>query len=198
MLLERPRNDHFCLSLDKTKPRRMETVTMIRHCRLGSHANRQLAEIMRDMWEELEFRLSFLGPVELLDVDQGIQVLDEGDLLLRNVVTIGRPVEGSNGVEVTSLSEIPGRRMDRYLGKLSLHFVKEEHLEMDSSLGGMAGFVYTFLSEVHVMARAQAVALGGNVITSFRMEQTVFSQDVRSNGYGVISVSGDIGFIEGL
>ncbi|KAK9763659.1 hypothetical protein K7432_009453 [Basidiobolus ranarum] len=95
-------------------------------------------------------------------------------------------------IEMTPLSYIPNTTIERYLGKISLHFVKEAHVVYDTVTGGKAAFVHTFMMEVQAVARAHVAALGGNAIVALRMDQTTFEESIKNQGYGLISIRGDV------
>ncbi|KAF9413900.1 hypothetical protein BGZ94_000579 [Podila epigama] len=96
-------------------------------------------------------------------------------------------------IEMTPLSFIPGRTPTRYLGKLSLHFVKETHILHDTTVSsGMGGFVHVFLMEVQAVARSHVAALGGDAIVGLRVDETFFQESVKNQGYALISISGDV------
>ncbi|KAJ3049633.1 hypothetical protein HK097_009383, partial [Rhizophlyctis rosea] len=97
-------------------------------------------------------------------------------------------------VEITPLYYIPGGKVEKFLGRLSLHFVKEAAMtyEMGAGLNGMGGFSHTFLVEMQGVCRAHAVALGGNAIIGFTVDQIVVNEGMKNQGYGLISVSGDV------
>ncbi|KAF9436766.1 hypothetical protein BGZ76_003039 [Entomortierella beljakovae] len=96
-------------------------------------------------------------------------------------------------IEMTPLSFIPGRTPTRYLGKLSLHFVKETHILHDSTVSsGMGGFVHVFLMEIQAVARSHVAALGGDAIVGLRVDESFFQESVKNQGYALISISGDV------
>ncbi|KAG0293774.1 hypothetical protein BGZ98_002044 [Dissophora globulifera] len=96
-------------------------------------------------------------------------------------------------IEMTPLSFIPGRPPTRYLGKLSLHFVKETHILHDATVSsGMGGFVHVFLMEIQAVARSHVAALGGDAIVGFRVDESFFQESVKNQGYALISISGDV------
>eukprot|EP00904_Undaria_pinnatifida_P014287 jgi/Undpi1/998/HiC_scaffold_10.g04462.m1 len=70
-------------------------------------------------------------------------------------------------VEMTPLGHVPGARVTRYLGSVSLHFIKESWA---ASRGGeVASFFHGFVMEVHAVIRANVAALGGNALLSYRL-----------------------------
>ncbi|OZJ02721.1 hypothetical protein BZG36_05105 [Bifiguratus adelaidae] len=95
-------------------------------------------------------------------------------------------------VDITPLSHIPGASIDRYLGRLSLHFVKEAHVTHDSFTGGIGSFANQFLMEVQSVARAHIAALGGNAIVGYHVDQTYIEENVKNQGYAILSLSGDV------
>ncbi|KAF9287314.1 hypothetical protein BGZ68_001974 [Mortierella alpina] len=96
-------------------------------------------------------------------------------------------------IEITPLSFIPGRTPTRYLGKLSLHFVKETHILHDTTVSsGMGGFVHVFLMEIQAVARSHVAALGGDAIVGLRIDESFFQESVKNQGYALISISGDV------
>ncbi|KAF9970101.1 hypothetical protein BGZ73_007287 [Actinomortierella ambigua] len=100
---------------------------------------------------------------------------------------------GHKFIEVTPLSFIPGKTPTRYLGKLSLHFVKETHILHDGTVSsGMGGFVHVFLMEIQAVARAHVAAMGGDAIVGLRVDETLFQESVKNQGYALLSISGDV------
>ena len=100
-------------------------------------------------------------------------------------------IDNADQVEITSLEDIPGAVILRYLGSLSLHLVKETTSLRDA--GGLARFVHQFITDTMCIARAQAAARGGNAIVGYRMRQiTVMEQPGKNNGQAVISYLGDV------
>ena len=112
----------------------------------------------------------------------------------------------SKFVEITPLSRMPGHQIVKHLGRLSLHFVKEDlHLHHAASdyayyfftdpnvaEDGLGRFMYRFLSEVQAIARAHTIAMGGNALIAFRLEQTVLRESLKNQAYGMLSISGDV------
>ncbi|KAJ3288689.1 hypothetical protein HDU79_004648 [Rhizoclosmatium sp. JEL0117] len=103
-------------------------------------------------------------------------------------------VQVPRAVEITPLSYVPQSRIEKFLGRVSLHFVKEASIlyEVGTVGGGMGGFAHTFLAEFYAVARAYTVALGGNAMISFTVEESMFYESIKNQGYSLISVSGDV------
>lgn len=95
-------------------------------------------------------------------------------------------------IEMTPLPYIPGATALRYLGRLSLHFVKEAHIVHEVSTAGIGSFVNAFLMEIQAVARAHVAALGGNAIVGYHVDQTFFEENMKSQGYALMSLSGDV------
>jgi hypothetical protein len=49
-----------------------------------------------------------------------------------------------------------------------------------------------FLMEVQAIARAHAVAMGGNAIVAFRVERSHFNETLKNQAYALVSISGDV------
>jgi hypothetical protein len=78
---------------------------------------------------------------------------------------------------------------------LQLHFIKDSMFGRgDASLDS---FFYRFLSEVNATARAHVTALGGNALIAFRLVlQESGGRMYRNQQYNLISVTGDVVFVE--
>jgi uncharacterized protein YbjQ (UPF0145 family) len=96
-------------------------------------------------------------------------------------------------IDITPLTFIPGAESVNYLGKLSLHFVKETYNTHDNySTNGLGGFCQVFLTEVQAITRAHIAAMGGNGIVSYRVDQSQFRDNLKNQNYGLVSISGDV------
>jgi len=87
--------------------------------------------------------------------------------------------------ELIPLSTLPGATVERYLGKLSLHFVKDAHVS-ESNINDLGGFTYNLLMEVNSISRAHAIALGGNCILAYRFDKNVIEEGIKK--YALISI----------
>ncbi|TMW55656.1 hypothetical protein Poli38472_010538 [Pythium oligandrum] len=101
---------------------------------------------------------------------------------------------GREWIEITPLSYIPGARVTRYLGRVTLHFIKESWTVRES--GGLGAFYHLFLHEAIAIVRAHVRALGGNAILTFRLVPIESSQLYRNQVYNMISITGDAVMIE--
>ncbi|RHY28074.1 hypothetical protein DYB32_006282 [Aphanomyces invadans] len=91
-------------------------------------------------------------------------------------------------IELTPLSYVPGAKILRYLGRITLHFIKESWTVREC--GGLGAFFHLFLSEAISVVRAHVRALGGNAMLSFRLVPIESSQLYRNQVYNMISVTG--------
>lgn len=93
-------------------------------------------------------------------------------------------------VEITTLPYIPGAKVDMFLGRISLNFIKESFSTREH--GGMNSFAHNFLVEVQMIARSHVRALGGNALLSFKYEICdLTSKSSKNQAYCMISLTGD-------
>ena len=98
-------------------------------------------------------------------------------------------------VELTPLSYIPNRRVTKYLGRISLHFIKESWTVREG--GGLGAFFHLFLTEASAVARAHVAGLGGNAMLAYRVVPIESSGLVyRNQVYHMISITGDAVIVE--
>ena len=113
---------------------------------------------------------------------------------------------GNNFVDLTPLAQVPGCTIVNHFGRLSIHFVKEDlnlhhfhghhytdafynDAELDDGLGT---FIHKFLMEAQAVARAHALAMGGNAVVAFRVERSYFRETLKNQAYALMSISGDV------
>jgi uncharacterized protein YbjQ (UPF0145 family) len=101
-------------------------------------------------------------------------------------------------IEITTSSFIPQATIKAFLGRISLHFVKETTITYDSGTGkdGMGGVTHGFLVEMYAIARSHAAALGGNAVVSFNLDQVTIQESIRNQAYMLVSLSADVVFVE--
>ncbi|CAH0479305.1 unnamed protein product [Peronospora belbahrii] len=97
---------------------------------------------------------------------------------------------GREWIELTPLGYIPGAHVTRYLGRVTLHFIKESWTVRES--GGLGAFYHLFLSEAIAIVRAHVRSLGGNAMLTFRLVPIESSQLYRNQVYNMISITGDV------
>ncbi|CAI5711817.1 unnamed protein product [Peronospora destructor] len=97
---------------------------------------------------------------------------------------------GREWIELTPLGYIPGAHVTRYLGRVTLHFIKESWTVRES--GGLGAFYHLFLSEAIAIVRAHVRSLGGNAMLAFRLVPIESSQLYRNQVYNMISITGDV------
>jgi hypothetical protein len=103
-------------------------------------------------------------------------------------------VSGFEPVEITPLANVPYASQIQYLGRISLHFIKESNLMYDTLVGssGMGEFSHVFLMEILAVVKAHVLCLGGNAVVCFAIDQILLAESIKNQGYGMISVSGDV------
>lgn len=101
------------------------------------------------------------------------------------------PTKERYGVDITPLSYIPGIPIERYLGNLNFFFIRES--TSIKEFGGMSGFVQSFIADALAIARAHVVALGGNALLSYFLNEYVLLQNPHKNqGQCLINFGGDV------
>ncbi|KAI9103092.1 hypothetical protein DFS34DRAFT_351995 [Phlyctochytrium arcticum] len=108
------------------------------------------------------------------------------------------PTIAPTAVDITPLWYIPPYPATRFLGRVSLHFVKESAQTFDPSSGltGMGGFTHAFLVELLGVLRAHAVALGGNAVVGFAVEKMVVEESLKNGAYALVSIGGDVVWVD--
>jgi hypothetical protein len=96
-------------------------------------------------------------------------------------------------IELTPLLSIPGTTFIRFLGRISLHFIKESNLTYDSyGSSGMGGFCHAFLMELLAVVKAHVLCLGGNAAVGLSIDEIKFDESIKNQGYALLSISGDV------
>ncbi|GFS91477.1 c2 domain-containing protein 5 [Nephila pilipes] len=99
-----------------------------------------------------------------------------------------------NGVDITPLSYIPGKKIEQYLGDLDFFFIRESSSIRES--GGLNGFIQSFVAETLAIVRAHVSALGGNAMVGFHMTQCILLHNPHKNqGQCLVNVAGDAVFV---
>lgn len=101
---------------------------------------------------------------------------------------------GREWIELTPLAYIPSAHVTRYLGRVTLHFIKESWTVRES--GGLGAFYHLFVNEAIAIVRAHVRSLGGNAMLTFRLVPIESSQLYRNQVYNMISITGDAVMIE--
>ncbi|XP_035219692.1 C2 domain-containing protein 5-like [Stegodyphus dumicola] len=95
-----------------------------------------------------------------------------------------------NGVDITPLSYIPGKKIEQYLGDLDFFFIRESSSIRES--GGLNGFIQSFVAETLAIVRAHVSALGGNAMVGFHITQCILLHNPHKNqGQCLVNVAGD-------
>lgn len=101
---------------------------------------------------------------------------------------------GREWIELTPLAYIPNAHVTRYLGRVTLHFIKESWTVRES--GGLGAFYHLFVNEAIAIVRAHVRSLGGNAMLTFRLVPIESSQLYRNQVYNMISITGDAVMVE--
>ncbi|XP_078345819.1 C2 domain-containing protein 5-like isoform X2 [Oculina patagonica] len=93
-------------------------------------------------------------------------------------------------VEVTSMSYLPNTQIECYLGNINLFLIRESHTVREN--GGLNVFMQTFLAEAQAVLRAHVLAIGGNALVSYQLNEIVLLDNPHKHqGQCLLNVSGD-------
>ncbi|XP_076116321.1 C2 domain-containing protein 5-like isoform X2 [Mytilus galloprovincialis] len=94
------------------------------------------------------------------------------------------------GIELTPLPYIPRGRIERYLGHYNFFFIRETGSLRE--IGGLGGFMQSFIAEVLANVRATVAGLGGNGMVAYRMTECVLMCNPHKNqAQCLINIRGD-------
>jgi len=101
-------------------------------------------------------------------------------------------------VELTPLSYFPGAMIERFLGHISMHLIKERSLAIinkkDNFIdNGLGLFTHELITEATAVMRSHIAALGGNAMVGYRIDEIRLNENTESakSGYCLLSISGD-------
>ncbi|BFZ15978.1 hypothetical protein BsWGS_19017 [Bradybaena similaris] len=95
------------------------------------------------------------------------------------------------GIELTPLNVVYNGRIEKYLGYYNFFFIRESTSVKE--VGGVGGFMQSFIMEVHAIVRAHVAALGGNALVAYNMSQFLLENNPHKNqGQCMINVNGDV------
>ncbi|XP_055541044.1 C2 domain-containing protein 5 isoform X2 [Wyeomyia smithii] len=104
------------------------------------------------------------------------------------------PLKERYGVDITPLNYVPGGKIEKYLGNLDFFFIRE--CTAVKEIGGISGFVHSFITDVLAVIRAHVTALGGNAMVAFFMTELILVDNLHKNqGQCLMSVGGDVVFV---
>ena len=86
------------------------------------------------------------------------------------------------GVDVSTLSTLPGKEVESYLGNLNFFLIRET-TNLTQSLNA---FVATFLDEVLAIARCHVTALGGNGLLSFKTDHQLLLHGTHKHQVSIV------------
>ncbi|EGC37159.1 hypothetical protein DICPUDRAFT_30730 [Dictyostelium purpureum] len=94
-------------------------------------------------------------------------------------------------VELTPLFHLPGGRLEKYLGRISIHLIKETFSVKDQ--GGLGVFSHVFLREANAIVRSHVLAMGGNALIGYHIDEfnLILENGPKGQAYSLISISGD-------
>ncbi|KAJ7387855.1 hypothetical protein OS493_001202 [Desmophyllum pertusum] len=93
-------------------------------------------------------------------------------------------------VEVTSMSYLPNAQIECYLGNINLFLIRESHTIREN--GGLNVFMQAFVAEAQAMLRAHVLAIGGNALVSYQLNEIVlFDNPHKHQGQCLLNISGD-------
>eukprot|EP01113_Clastostelium_recurvatum_P019072 TRINITY_DN2249_c0_g1_i2.p1 TRINITY_DN2249_c0_g1~~TRINITY_DN2249_c0_g1_i2.p1 ORF type:complete len:1532 (+),score=404.05 TRINITY_DN2249_c0_g1_i2:123-4718(+) len=126
---------------------------------------------------------------QMLDVDRSHTVAEAAALLTS--------LPGDHVmVELTPLSFLPNMKMERYVGRVNIHFIKETFTVKDG--GGLGNFTHVFLTEANAIIRAHVAGMGGNALVGYRIEEFIIVEATnKDQAYSLISLSGDAFCVKG-
>ena len=96
-------------------------------------------------------------------------------------------------VELTPLSYVPGAIVVSYIGRVTLHFIREGTSKRGEELE-LHDFFSQFIAEANAAMRSHVAALGGDALVCYRMHHRGESGDHKTAGdsvYCMLTVSGD-------
>lgn len=104
------------------------------------------------------------------------------------------PLEERYGVDITPLNYVPGGKIEKYLGNLDFFFIRE--CTAVKEIGGISGFVHSFITDVLAVIRAHVTSLGGNAMVAFFMTELILVDNLHKNqGQCLMSAGGDVVFV---
>lgn len=101
-----------------------------------------------------------------------------GDIAHSSSLRHADGVSQNGPILLTPLSHLPNSNgNERFIGRVSLHFVKENNIvfETGNGLFGMGGFTHSLVCELYAILRAHTTALGGNGMVGVSIDQIVCS-----------------------
>lgn len=108
----------------------------------------------------------------------------------------------SRHIEIIPTCHVPGRHITRHIGFVNMFLIRETSAVRGGDEGlpgtepqrgtGSCWFAHTVFAEIKATLRAHVSALGGNALTSYRIEQFSMSESVAKNqAQCLIHVCGD-------
>eukprot|EP00667_Euglena_gracilis_P001395 EG_transcript_1396 len=101
----------------------------------------------------------------------------------------------SNGrsILLTRLSYVPGATIDRYLGRISQHFLREAMYISNPSEGGVGAFTHSVHVEANCIIHRLVAAAGGDALLDYNCHHHVIDDnDDKSTAYQFITILGQV------
>ncbi|XP_055848017.1 C2 domain-containing protein 5 isoform X2 [Episyrphus balteatus] len=101
------------------------------------------------------------------------------------------PIRERFGIDITPLTYVPGGKIEKYLGNLNFFFIRESTSVRE--IGGISGFVHSFITELLAVVRAHITTLGGNAMVAFYMTELILVDNQHKNqAQCLVSIGGDV------
>mmetsp|Transcript_4548 Transcript_4548/g.8285 ORF Transcript_4548/g.8285 Transcript_4548/m.8285 type:complete len:488 (+) Transcript_4548:361-1824(+) len=93
-----------------------------------------------------------------------------------------------SNVLLTTLERLPTRAVESYLGRVSVHIIRES---FEEKRGTLARFTHELLAQINTIAKAHVAAKGGNAMLSYALLEYQVDQETTRQSYSIMSLSGD-------
>ncbi|XP_055923455.1 C2 domain-containing protein 5 isoform X1 [Eupeodes corollae] len=104
------------------------------------------------------------------------------------------PIRERFGIDITPLTYVPGGKIEKYLGNLNFFFIRESTSVRE--IGGISGFVHSFITELLAVVRAHITTLGGNAMVAFYMTELILVDNQHKNqAQCLVSIGGDVVYV---
>lgn len=88
------------------------------------------------------------------------------------------------------MSYLPNTQIESYLGNINLFLIRESHTVREN--GGLNVFMQAFLAEAQAVLRAHVLAIGGNALVSYQLNEIVLLDNPHKHqGQCLLNISGD-------